>query len=437
MPSYLLIDNSICYYRRRTPAKLNELYPQAVVMYSLGTKCPDEGQRRANEVNDFVEAYWATLLSADAEGSEAISNKLTRLLDLYDYRYQPAIEIAQAPIENIVSRIESVAPHKQRAEHIEAVLGGIETASLTWSEALKLFWQYARPKYIEKSEDEFRKWKYPRERVVKNFIAVNGDIALQETTRQHMLAYRDTLLERVAEEEIKPATVNKEVVAYPKGILKTVNANYRPDLDLDIDGLFQDLSIEGEDGVRPPFSDEHVANVLLDRKAMKCLDDAQFLLVCAMASSGLGLKEVIMRTQPEIHLDTGIPYLSVQGNEFAKNLKTKHRAREIPLVGSSLHAFQQRPNGFTEYRDSPDRVSSEINRLMRVNGLREIEEQGLYSLRHTFQDRLTALDVGDRIQCDLMGHSFKDRSGRPVYGKGPSLEQKYKVLKKIAFEVKL
>ena len=406
-------------------------------MYSLCTKCPDEGQRRANEVNDLVEAYWATLLAADAETSEAVSNKLTQLLDLYDFRYRPAAEIAQTPIENIVSRIESVAPQKHQPEHVEAVLGGLDKPPLPWSKALELFWEYARPKYIEKSQDEFRKWKNPRKRVVENFIAVNGDIAVQETTRDHMLAYRDTLLDRVEREEIKPSTVNKEVVSYPKGILKMVKANYRPEIDLDIDGLFQELSIEAEDGVRPPFSEEHVANVLLDRTAMKCLDDDQFLIVCAMASSGLGLKEVIMRTHPEIHLDTEIPHLSVEGNEFAKNLKTKHRSRKIPLVGSALYAFQQRPKGFSDYRDSPDKVSNEINRLMRENGLREIEGQGLYSLRHTFQDRLTALDVGDRIQCALMGHSFKDKSGRPVYGKGPSLEQKHKVLKKIAFEVKL
>ncbi|MCX5495752.1 hypothetical protein OSH11_13645 [Kaistia dalseonensis] len=49
------------------------------------------------------------------------------------------------------------------------------------------------------------------------------------------------------------------------------------------------------------------------------------------------------------------------------------------------------------------------------------------SIRHSFQDRLTAADMPDRLQADLMGHKFN----RPRYGEGPTLEHKLEWLKRV------
>lgn len=48
----------------------------------------------------------------------------------------------------------------------------------------------------------------------------------------------------------------------------------------------------------------------------------------------------------------------------------------------------------------------------------------IYSLRHSFQDRLTEIGVPDRIQVQLMGHRFK----RTQYGQGASLEKKTRMV---------
>ena len=52
------------------------------------------------------------------------------------------------------------------------------------------------------------------------------------------------------------------------------------------------------------------------------------------------------------------------------------------------------------------------------------------TLRHSCQDRLTAIDTPDRIQAELIGHKFD----RPKYGDGPILELKAEWMKKISLK---
>lgn len=50
-----------------------------------------------------------------------------------------------------------------------------------------------------------------------------------------------------------------------------------------------------------------------------------------------------------------------------------------------------------------------------------------YSLCHSFQDRVLAVEVPDRVQVELMGHKFN----RPKYSNDTSLSQKPDWLNKI------
>ncbi len=87
-------------------------------------------------------------------------------------------------------------------------------------------------------------------------------------------------------------------------------------------------------------------------------------------------------------------------------------------------------NGFPRYHDKADSLSALVNKVLDGRGLRPEPGQSLYSLRHTFEDRLTAVNAPDKIIACLMGHKWS----RPRYGVGPSLELKRDWLAKIAFE---
>jgi integrase len=98
-------------------------------------------------------------------------------------------------------------------------------------------------------------------------------------------------------------------------------------------------------------------------------------------------------------------------------------------VGVALMAMREQPDGFPRYRDKADVLSALVNKALDVRGLRPEVGQSLYSLRHTFEDRLTAVDAPDKIIACLMGHKWS----RPRYGVGPSLDHKREWLERIAF----
>lgn len=76
-----------------------------------------------------------------------------------------------------------------------------------------------------------------------------------------------------------------------------------------------------------------------------------------------------------------------------------------------------------------DSFSAPMNKHLRAKGLFPEPGQSVYSLRHSFQDRLINANVLDRIQTQLMGHKF-DRS---EYGVGADLTKKREILKGLCF----
>lgn len=100
----------------------------------------------------------------------------------------------------------------------------------------------------------------------------------------------------------------------------------------------------------------------------------------------------------------------------------------IPLIGVSLEAFKEFPEGFPRYRDSAT-LSATVNKFLRSNGLLETPRHSFYSLRHSFEDRMLAAGIDDRIRRDLFGQ----RLDRERYGKGASLENVAELVRGIAF----
>lgn len=100
---------------------------------------------------------------------------------------------------------------------------------------------------------------------------------------------------------------------------------------------------------------------------------------------------------------------------------------------TSVHYFRSGiiPKKKSSYRDNPDVLSTYLNKYLRANDLLPSEKHSVYSLRHSFQDRLLAVNAPDRVQAELMGHKF----GRPRYGDGATLKMKSDWLKKICFSV--
>ena len=125
--------------------------------------------------------------------------------------------------------------------------------------------------------------------------------------------------------------------------------------------------------------------------------------------------------------DAPIPHVKILPE--GRRLKTEDSEREIPLVGVALVALRLHPNGFPRYRDKSSNLSATLNKFLTENKLRPTRGHTVYSLRHSFKDRLIGAEAPDSLIDSLMGH----KTYKPKYGKGPSLELKLKFLSAIAF----
>ena len=178
-----------------------------------------------------------------------------------------------------------------------------------------------------------------------------------------------------------------------------------------------------------PFETEFIQKNLLAPGALDDLNQDARYVVYVVTETGMRPSEVVNLQEDAIRLDAKIPYVKIQPD--GRKLKTEDSEREIPLVGVALAAMTLRPKGFPRYRDKSSSLSATVNKFLRVNGLRPTKDHSVYSLRHSFKDRLVAIEAPDSLIDSLMGH----KTYKPKYGKGPSLELKLKFLQQIAFKV--
>ncbi|WP_241086676.1 tyrosine-type recombinase/integrase [Candidatus Vondammii sp. HM_W22] len=258
------------------------------------------------------------------------------------------------------------------------------------------------------------------------FTDVIGDKLLSEITRREILVYRQWWMERVKSSEVVASTVNKNIM-YVRDILQSVGmAN---EIETDFELLFAKMRLREVEQSRPPFEASYVQKTFLSSKRLDKLNHEACLLIFAMADTGARESELIGLRAEDIFLKDDIPYIWIRPRK-KRALKTPSSERKIPLVGSSLFAFTELPSGFTHYRNA-DTASTTINKYLRENDLKPTPSHSLYSLRHTFKDRLRDAQAPEEIIDELMGHK---KSG-PKYGRGHILEIKYEWMKTIAFNV--
>ena len=109
-------------------------------------------------------------------------------------------------------------------------------------------------------------------------------------------------------------------------------------------------------------------------------------------------------------------------------LKTEHSERDIPLVGLALDAMRRHPNGFPRYFDKGSSLSATLMKHFGNHELLPTDKHKIYSFRHSFKDRLKAVEAPEELIDEMMGH----RTDKPKYGDGYGLGLKLKYLQLIA-----
>lgn len=415
------------YLYKRVPKRYASVEPRKFVWISLHTDSPSVAKTKEAATWEQMVAAWEAKLAGDTTDAEQRFAAARDLAEARGFRYMRADQVAKLPIEELRERFAAVPGFKDKPaapDMIEAaaLLGGAQEPALTVSRALELYWPLARDKTLGKSADQIRRWENPRKKALKNFIAVVGDKALSAITGDDMLDFRNWWMERLEEEELTANSANKDLI-HLGDILKTVNRMKRLGLVLPL----TDLSFkEGEGKKRPPFSVKWIKEKLLAPGALDGLNDEARAILLVMVNTGCRPSELAALTANTIRLNHNVPHISIEPE--GRQVKSKHAKRTIPLLGVSLEALRAFPKGFPRYQTSSASLSATVNKFLRENGLMESDDHTLYSLRHSFEDRMLAAGIDDRIRRDLFGH----RLTRERYGDGAELEYKQKLLQATA-----
>ena len=419
----IIMRGSTYHLRKRVPTRYQRVETRGMVWISLHTDSETVARNKASVAWEHLIEGWEARLAGDTRDAERRFKAANELASARGYRYLPAAQVASLPREDLLERIEAVPLRNGEPDRKEAValLGGAEQPKITVSRALDIYWEIAKDRIRGKSEDQLRRWRNPRIKAVKNFLAVVGDKALADISGDDMLDFRNWWIERMEAEGLTPNSGNKDLI-HLGDVLKTVNKMKRLGLVLPL----TDLSFkEGEKRTRPPFSVAWIKDKLLAPGALDGLNLEARCILLGMVNTGYRPSEGASLTAAQIRLDHKVPHISIE--PVGRQLKSAYARRVIPLAGVSLEAFRQCPDGFPRYADNPA-LSATVNKYLRENQLMESPGHSLYSLRHAFEDRMLAADIDDRIRRDLFGH----RLTRERYGKGADLDHLSRVVQAIA-----
>lgn len=410
--------------RMRVPRRFRDVEERKSVWVSLHTDSMSLAQQKADAAWQHIVEGWEARLAGDTSDAEKRFEAAKNLAAVRGYRYLPVDRVAELPRKELVQRMEAVIGKDGEPDMREAaaLLGGVGQPPITVTRALALYWDLVKDKTLGKSPDQLRRWENPRKKAVKNFVDVVGDKAIDDISGDDMLDFRQWWLERLETDGLTPNSANKDII-HLGDVLKTVNRMKRLGLVLPL----SDLSFkEGEAKQRPPFSTDWIRDRLLAAGALDGLNNEARSVVFAMVNTGARPSELAALKRDEIRLGATVPHISIE--PIGRTVKSRNARRVIPLTGVSLKAMAQNPDGFPRYCLKDGALSGTVNKYLRANGLLETPEHSLYGLRHSFEDRMLAAGIDERIRRDLLGHAL----GRERYGDGGSLANVQKMLQRLA-----
>jgi hypothetical protein len=419
------------YLVRRVPREFSAYDTRNPVMLSTGIRIADDpravvANAAVQKLDQGLEHYWRDKRAGRDTDAVVRYQQSLETARRIGVSYTPAGTLAASPVEQIVHRLELLKNNGgiEKSVDVSAVLGGEEVPPVMLSQMMDVFARISEATLVTKSEGQKKRWRTPKETALATFIeAVGGDRPMSAVTRIDVLSFRQRLQDRVVGGEIRIDTANKIIghVAGTFGAINDVNQYGLP-------GIFAKARISGgKDQQRVAFDHCFVQGKILADGLFDDLNPEARGIIYLTVETGLRPSEACNLDHVTIKLEHEIPHVQVRPN--GRQMKTDESWRDIPLVGVALKVMRRHPDGFPRYRDKADSLSALVNKAFEVRSLRPEPGQSFYSLRHTFEDRLTAVETPEKVVASLMGHKWQ----RPRYGKGPSLELKRKWLKRIAF----
>jgi integrase len=428
MSDFLMRRGTTWHFVRRVPAEFAALDRRVIIRHSTRIKIAEDrlgrrASRVADKLNSELECFWKGLADGRSNADIARYDQARRQARSLGYDYIPNSDLIALPQEKRLERLEALVAKGLTNDPAAraALLGTAPRPSFTLSRLFEEYESATKDEVKDMSPDQLRIWRNGRIRAVVQFVQVVGDKPVADLTHSDAIDYSEWWRARVVEDEVAAKTANKDMGQLSR-MLKDMSIRRR----LNLPDLFKGLHLRGEtDKSRLPYEPAFIQTRFLGGALDGLNEDARFVLY-VMIETGLRPSEIVNLRENTIILNAAIPHVRILAD--GRRLKTEDSEREIPLVGVALKALTLRPRGFPKYRDNATTLSATVNKFMSENGLRPTRDHSVYSLRHSFRDRLVAVETPDSLIDSLMGH----KTYKPKYGKGPSLELKLKFLERIA-----
>jgi integrase len=429
MTDFLTRRGSTWPFVRRVPAEFGALDRRGIVRHTTRIKIADDrlgrrASRVADKLNSELECFWKSLADGRSSADLTRYDQARRQARSLGFDYLPNSDLIALPQEKRLERLEALVAKGLTNDPAAraALLGTAQRPSFNLSRLFEEYESATKDEVKDMSSDQLRIWRNGRMRAVAQFVQVVGDKPVAEVTHADAIDYSEWWRARVVEDEVAAKTANKDMGQLSR-MLKDMSIRRR----LNLPDIFKGLHLRGEtDKSRLPYEAAFIQSRFLAGALDGLNEDARFVLY-VMIETGLRPSEIVNLRENTIVLKAAIPHVRILAD--GRRLKTEDSEREIPLVGVALKALALRPCGFPKYRDNATTLSATVNKFMLENGLRPTRDHSVYSLRHSFRDRLVAVETPDSLIDSLMGH----KTYKPKYGKGPSLELKLKFLDMIAF----
>ncbi len=361
--NHVLLRNETYYFLKRVPYDLKDYYSVKRLCFSLKTKSYSSALRLTKSVLQRLDDYWLGI-------------RLQKM-DI------PAIHLVKAN-------------------------DNIDDSSPLISDALALYLKL-------KGEGKDKTYIRTANRNIEYIIKVLGNKSIRLYSSSDASKFRDWLMEQ----GMSNSTL-KRVFSSVKAIINLSINEY----GLDITNPFSKAylpSIENEIRESIPLEDIRV----IQTESKKEDDELRWLLLL-LSDSGMRLSEALGLSKDDINLNSNLPHVKLIPHKW-RRLKTRNSERCIPLIGASLWAskkiLEHQNNSvyaFPRYTSvdncNANSASATLNKWLKS---KLTNDYVVHGLRHSFRDRLRAIECPSEIIDQLGGWSL--RSIGQGYGKGYEL----------------
>ena len=263
-------------------------------------------------------------------------------------------------------------------------------------------------------------------RSIKYVIELLGDLPIDEYSSKDASKFRDYLLDRgLLISSIKRifssirSIINLSISEEGINCINAFSKTYMPDNE----------NVE----IRKPIPTKDIKHI---QSLCREHDDDLRWLIALLSDTGMRLSEGAGLLKSDININCEIPHINLIPHPW-RRLKTKGSHRCIPLVGTSLWACQRilKHNNdsiyaFPRYTSvsicNANSASAALNKWMKE---KLSDSYVIHGFRHSFRDRLRAVECPSEIIDQLGGWSLK--SVGQGYGSGYDLDVLHKWISKI------